>query len=57
VNVVCVFCGSSPGNDPARAASARTLGRTLAERGTALVYGGHGGLMGVVANAALGAGG
>ncbi len=54
MNAGCVFCGSSPSNDPAYAASARTLGRTLAERGTALVYGG---LMGVVTNAALGAGG
>ena len=56
MNAVCVFCGSSPGNDSAYAASARTLGSTLAQRGTALVYGGgHVGLMGVVANAALGA--
>lgn len=58
MNSVCVFCGSSPGNDPAYAAAARELGRTLAERGNTLVYGGgHVGLMGVVADAALGAGG
>jgi uncharacterized protein (TIGR00730 family) len=58
LNAICVFCGSSPGNDPSYAEAARTLGRTLAERDTTLVYGGgHVGLMGVVADAALGAGG
>ncbi|HEV2092652.1 MAG TPA: TIGR00730 family Rossman fold protein [Rubrobacter sp.] len=58
MNAVCVFCGSSPGNDPAYAEAALTLGRTLAERDTTLVYGGgHVGLMGVAADAALGAGG
>ena len=58
MNAICVFCGSSPGNDPAYAEAAGRLGRTLAERGTTLVYGGgHVGLMGVVADAALGAGG
>jgi hypothetical protein len=55
---ICVFCGSSPGNDPAYAEAASRLGRILAERDTTLVYGGgHVGLMGVVADAALGAGG
>ena len=58
MNAVCVFCGSSPGNDPAYAEAARTLGITLAERGITLVFGGgRVGLMGVVADAALGAGG
>ena len=58
MNAICVFCGSSPGNDPAYAEAASQLGRTLAERNTTLVYGGgHVGLMGVVADAALGAGG
>jgi uncharacterized protein (TIGR00730 family) len=58
LKAVCVFCGSSSGNDPAYAEAARTLGITLAERGITLVYGGgHVGLMGVVADAALGAGG
>lgn len=47
---VCVFCGSRPGNDPAYAAGARRLGRTLAEEGITLVFGGgRVGLMGVVA--------
>ncbi len=58
MNAICVFCGSSPGSDPAYAEAAQKLGRTLAERDTTLVYGGgHVGLMGVVADAALGAGG
>jgi uncharacterized protein (TIGR00730 family) len=55
---VCVYCGSSQGADPAFAAAAASLGRLLAQRGIRLVYGGgHVGLMGVVADAALGAGG
>jgi uncharacterized protein (TIGR00730 family) len=55
---VCVFCGSSPGLDPAFSASAAEVGRLLAGSGRDLVYGGgHVGLMGVVADAALRAGG
>ncbi|VTT99914.1 Uncharacterized protein OS=Pseudomonas sp. CFII68 GN=CFII68_07587 PE=4 SV=1: Lysine_decarbox [Gemmataceae bacterium] len=55
---VCVFCGSAPGTNPAFAAAARELGRALAERKLGLVYGGgRVGLMGVVATAALEAGG
>jgi len=54
---VTVFCGSSPGVDPAYAASARALGVGLAANGMNLVFGGGNvGLMGVVAGAALGAG-
>jgi uncharacterized protein (TIGR00730 family) len=55
---VAVYCGSSPGFDPAYAQAAASLGGLLARRGTRLVYGGgHVGLMGVVADAALAAGG
>lgn len=55
---VCVFCGSSKGVDPAYEDAARTLGETVARRDLTLVYGGgHVGLMGVVADAALGVGG
>lgn len=55
---VCVFCGSRPGDDPAYLAAAEGLGRALAARKMTLVYGGAKvGVMGVVANAALGAGG
>jgi uncharacterized protein (TIGR00730 family) len=58
VKSVCVFCGSHPGDDPAYEAAARELGETLAEAGIELVYGGgHVGLMGSVADAALVAGG
>jgi uncharacterized protein (TIGR00730 family) len=55
---ICVFCGSSSGVRPAYTASARAVGRLLAERGVDVVYGGGKvGLMGAVADAALAAGG
>lgn len=55
---VCVFCGSSPGGDPAYRAAAEAMGREIAGRGLKLVYGGAKvGLMGAVADAALAAGG
>ena len=55
---VGVFCGATAGRDPAHAAAARDLGTLLAERGIGLVTGGgRVGLMGVVADAALDAGG
>ena len=55
---VCVFCGSSSGRGDAYEAAARLLGRTLAGSGVTVVYGGASvGLMGTLADAALGAGG
>lgn len=55
---VTVFCGSSTGTDPAYAAAARALGKELVARGIGLVYGGGDvGLMGVLANTMLEAGG
>jgi uncharacterized protein (TIGR00730 family) len=58
VQRLCVFCGSSHGLNSAFAASARTLGRELSRRGIDVVYGGGNvGLMGVVADAVLEAGG
>ncbi len=55
---VCVFCGSNPGRLPDYRASAMALGTLLARKGIGLVYGGASvGLMGVVADAALAAGG
>ena len=55
---ICVFCGSRPGVRPAYRAAAEFLGKTLAERGLELVYGGGNvGLMGAVADACLAAGG
>jgi hypothetical protein len=58
MTTVCVFCGSSPGCDPAFAAAAAQFGQGLAARGAALVYGGASvGLMGTVADAVLAGGG
>jgi uncharacterized protein (TIGR00730 family) len=55
---LCVFCGSSTGSRPEYRAAARRLGELLAARGLGLVFGaGHVGLMGVLADAVLGAGG
>ncbi|MBK7328981.1 MAG: TIGR00730 family Rossman fold protein [Dehalococcoidia bacterium] len=55
---VCVFAGSSPGNDPRFLDAARELGAALAQRGVELVYGGANvGLMGAMANAVLEGGG
>jgi len=53
---LCVFCGSSPGADPAYMAAARLLGALLAERGIGLVYGGASvGLMAEIANSTMAA--
>ncbi len=58
LSAVGVYCASSPGVDPAFGAAATSLGQRLAERGIRLVYGGgHVGLMGLLADGALGAGG
>jgi hypothetical protein len=55
---VCVFCGSSPGANPAFTSAATAFGNGLAARGLDLVYGGASiGLMGVVADATIAAGG
>ena len=55
---LCVYCGSSTGHDPSHAAAARALGARMAERGIGLVYGGgQVGLMGIIADAVLAAGG
>jgi uncharacterized protein (TIGR00730 family) len=55
---ISVFCGAGLGNSPAIQAAATATGRAIAERGWGVVYGGgHVGLMGLVADAALGAGG
>ena len=55
---IVVYCGANVGTDSAYKTAAENVGRTLAEQGIGLVYGGGGvGLMGVVADAALAAGG
>ncbi|MBV9828163.1 MAG: TIGR00730 family Rossman fold protein [Alphaproteobacteria bacterium] len=55
---LCVYCGSSPGTDPRYAKAAAELGKGMAAASIELVFGGgRVGLMGVVADAVLGAGG
>ncbi len=55
---VCVYCGSKAGNNPAYHDSAAAVGNWIGRHGGQLVYGGgHNGLMGVVADATLAAGG
>jgi uncharacterized protein (TIGR00730 family) len=58
VRRICVYAGSSPGRDPAYARAASELATLLAGRGTGVVYGGGKvGLMGILADSALAAGG
>lgn len=55
---ICVFCGSSPGGRPEYRKAAEVLGTYLAGEKIGIVYGGGNvGLMGALADAALGAGG
>lgn len=55
---VCVYCGSSAGNDPALLEAAAAFGSILARQGVELVYGGASiGIMGAVAKAVLADGG
>jgi uncharacterized protein (TIGR00730 family) len=55
---LCVFCGSSPGRRPEYATATRVVAAELVRRRIGLVYGGGGiGLMGVLADAVLAAGG
>jgi hypothetical protein len=58
INAVCVYCGSSAGNDPAFLRAAEALGKSLAQGGVRLVYGGGSvGMMGAVARSVLKHGG
>ena len=58
MNRLAVYCGSATPADPRYIESARTVGRTLTQRGIGVVYGGGRlGLMGALATAALDAGG
>jgi len=55
---ICVYCGSRPGTEPAFAEAARQVGLWIAQNKGQLVYGGgHNGLMGMMADACLQAGG
>jgi uncharacterized protein (TIGR00730 family) len=58
IKAICVYCGSSPGTDPAFVSAAQSFGKILAENGVRLIYGGGSvGLMGAVAEAVLEHGG
>ena len=55
---IAVYCGSTPGSDPAFAAAARALGEWMGNNGHELVFGGSKtGLMGAAADGVLSAGG
>jgi len=58
IKKLAVYCGSAPGVDPAFAEMARALVREMASRGVEMVYGGGRlGLMGIIADEMLAAGG
>jgi hypothetical protein len=58
LNAICLYCGSSPGNDMRYREAAALLGNTFAARNIELIYGGGSvGLMGVAADACIAAGG
>jgi len=58
IKTVCVYCGSGPGSDPQFMQAASALGKSFAEHGIGLVYGGGSiGLMGAIANGVLDHGG
>ncbi|MEM9950431.1 MAG: TIGR00730 family Rossman fold protein [Chloroflexota bacterium] len=55
---ICVFCGASTGNSESYQEAAVNMGKTLAENGIDLVYGGgNKGLMGMIADATIDNGG
>ena len=58
IKAICVYCGSSPGTDPAFMRTAREFGKILAENNVRLVYGGGSiGLMGAIASSVIEHGG
>lgn len=58
INRICVYCGSSPGKNPAYSIAAASLAKVLCDRGIGLVYGGAAvGVMGAIADAVLAGGG
>jgi uncharacterized protein (TIGR00730 family) len=58
INAICVYCGSSPGTDPAFLEAARDFGKILADAGIRLVWGGGSvGLMGAIAGSVIEHGG
>ena len=58
IRSVCVYCGSSPGRDAVYLKAGRALGRSIADSGLRLIYGGGTkGIMGAVSDGTLAAGG
>lgn len=58
IHSLCVLCGSREGSDPAFQEATVRLGKLMARRGVRLVYGGGSiGLMGLIADSVLSAGG
>jgi hypothetical protein len=58
IRSVCVYCGSQPGRNPLYIEAGRALGRSIAEHGLRLVYGGGTrGIMGAVASGVMSNGG
>jgi uncharacterized protein (TIGR00730 family) len=58
IKKICVYCGSSPGKNPAYSLAAANLAKQLCKRDIGLVYGGAAvGVMGAIADAVLEAGG
>jgi uncharacterized protein (TIGR00730 family) len=58
IRSICVYCGSQPGRNPDYMEAGRALGRSIAEHGLRLVYGGGTrGIMGAVASGVMSAGG
>jgi uncharacterized protein (TIGR00730 family) len=58
INAICVYCGSSPGTDPAFLEAACDFGKILADAGIRLVWGGGSvGLMGAIASSVIEHGG
>lgn len=58
IRTLCVYCAAAPGNHPEYVAAAREVGALAANAGIGVIYGGGSvGLMGAVADGALGAGG
>jgi uncharacterized protein (TIGR00730 family) len=58
IRSICVYCGSQPGRDPSYLEAGRALGKSIAEHGIRLVYGGGTrGIMGAVASGVMSNGG
>ena len=58
LSTICVYCGTSAGDDPLYAEAAERLGRAMGAAGIGLVYGGGSiGLMGIMARSVMEAGG